>query len=118
MSRSNGVDLSNRALSDAQAVEVQEVLECRAGMRCGGCGRRITFGTKFFSIDPRAETPMQARCACSRPDCSYMEECRPNATGMEMIEFAWLDENGPDAPPARAIVKANERLAAQQQPES
>lgn len=106
-------DLSLAALSDEQARDLQEEIELRNGWRCSGCGRRIKVGFQFTSVDPRdADAPMVRLSACSRDDCGFAEQCRDGATVMELVEFVWLDANGPDAPPARRIVKRNERRAA------
>jgi hypothetical protein len=41
-----------------------------------------------------------------------MEDCRPNATAAEMMEFVWLDPNGSEAPAAKVIVEILEKAAA------
>lgn len=109
-----GVDLGMKGLTDEQAREAQEVLELKAGARCSGCGRRITVGFAFTSLDPRdAEAPVMRIAACSRDDCDFAEEAKDGGTFMEMVEFAWVDANGPDAPPALVITRARERAAAE-----
>lgn len=105
------VDLTARGLSDEQARQVQETIELKQGMRCSGCGRRIGIGMEFTSIDPRADQPVIKLAACSREDCEFMEECREGATVMQMVEYAWPDENGIEAPPAQVIVERNARRA-------
>jgi hypothetical protein len=105
------VDLTIKTISDEEARRVQEMLEHKLGARCNGCGRRITMGLKFTSLDPRDTQPVITMSACNRQDCDFAETCRPGATFMEMIEFAWLDENGPDAPASVSVVKRNEELA-------
>jgi hypothetical protein len=105
------VDLSRVGLSDDEARRTQEMLEHRLGMRCDGCGRRIQIGFKFASIDPRHQSPVLNLSTCTRDDCGYAEQCREGATVMEMVEFAWLDENGPDAPASLHIVERNEMHA-------
>lgn len=118
---SGGRDLSALKMSDEQAAEAQEMLEGELGARCKGCGRRITIGIQFTSIDPRAERPVMRLAACNREDCDFAEQCRDGATYMEMIEFAWLDPAGAGARPAPLIVKQNARrqmlLDAQRQAE-
>lgn len=106
-------DLTLAGLSDAQAQEFQEAIELKNGWRCSGCGRRIGVGFQFTSVAPRdPEAPMVRLSACSRDDCGFAEKCRDGATVMELVEFVWLDENGPDAPAAAIIVKRNEKRAA------
>jgi hypothetical protein len=112
MAKQNGVrDLSALAMSDEQAAEAQEMLEEQLGARCQGCGRRITMGMQFTSIDVRHEKPVQRLAACMREDCDFAEQCRDGATFVEMIEFAWADPAGADARPAPAIVKRANRRA-------
>lgn len=107
-----GVDLSKSKLTDEQVRQAQETMELRAGMRCGGCGRRITMGYQFTSLAPRdAAAPVIRLSACAREDCEYAMVLRDGATVMEMVEFAWLDELGADAPPAKAVVEAKARKA-------
>lgn len=108
-----GVDLSMKALTDEQARDAQEAIELARGARCSGCGRRITIGFAFTSIDPRdAQRPVMQLAACTREDCGFAQEARAGATYMEMVEFAWLDGNGADAPPALVVQRRNERAAA------
>jgi predicted metal-binding protein len=107
-----GVDLSKSKMTDEQARDAQEQMELRSGMRCGGCGRRITMGYQFTSLAPRAvEAPVIRLSACAREDCDYAMVLRDGATVMEMVEYAWLDELGNDAPPAKAVVEAQARSA-------
>lgn len=100
-----GVDLKRAALSDAEAREVQEVLEHQLGVRCNGCGRRVTMGVKFTSLDPRRQPPVMAVVACSREECDFAERARDGATFMEMVEYAWLDASGVDAPVSAAVAR-------------
>jgi hypothetical protein len=107
------VDLAALKLTDDEAAELQEALELQRGMRCHGCGRRITIGMKFTQINVRQEPPVRQVVGCTRDDCSFIERCRDSgATVMEMIEFAWTDEHGADAPAARSITRRNEQWAA------
>lgn len=110
----SGRDLSSAGLTDLQARKVQEEVELRQGMRCSGCGRRITVGFQFTSIDPRASVAIMKLSACARDDCGFAEDCREGATFMEMVEFAWLDEMAADAPAAVVIVERNEQRAARE----
>lgn len=92
-------DLSTAGMSDAQAWRAQAEFELALGMRCHGCGRRISFGLRFVSIDVRdAKAPAVYRVACNRMDCDFAEQCREGADAMEMVEFAWCDELGVDGP--------------------
>lgn len=106
----NGVrDLGALAMSDEMAAEAQEMLELELGARCRGCGRRITAGIQFTSIDPRAEKPVMRLAACVREDCDFADKARDGATFMEPVEFGWLDPAGENARPAPYIVKQNKR---------
>lgn len=110
MAKQNGVrDLGVLKMSDEQAAEAQEMLEEQLGARCMGCGRRITMGMQFTSVDVRHEKPVQRLTACMREDCDFAEQCRDGATFVEMVEFAWCDPAGADARPAPAIVRRNAR---------
>lgn len=112
------VDLGRRktlaTMTDDEARRVQEMLEHKLLARCNGCGRRITIGFKFTSIDPRQEKPVVQLAACTREDCDFAERCRDGAVLMEMVEFAWIDENGADAPASLQVQERNARLAAQE----
>lgn len=99
ISRNGAVDLATKGLSNEQAWKLQAELEMALGMRCAGCGRRVTFGTQFASLDvSEPQRPVMYRASCSRGDCDFMEQCREGATAMKMIEFAWLDEMGAEGP--------------------
>lgn len=117
IAREGVVDLSNAKMSDLQARRLEEDIELAAGQRCSGCGRRIRLGFKFTSVDVRARDPIMKLAACSRDDCDFAAKCRPDATLMEQIEHVWLDENGPDAPPALSVVERNARRVQQTAPD-
>jgi hypothetical protein len=106
-----GVDLGGHRLTDDQAAHRQEKMELTAGMRCWGCGRRISIGFRFSAVSPR-DGEITKLTACSRDDCGYAEALRDDATVMEAVEFAWLDEAGLDAPPARDVLRINDAKAA------
>lgn len=98
-----------KAISDDEARRIQEMLELQAGLRCGGCGRRIALGVRGLSIDPRdGQSPVVQRYACLREDCEEAKRVRDDALAMEMIEFAWPN-GGIDAPAAEVVVTRNER---------
>jgi len=102
-------DLAAAAMTDDQARRVQEMLELQAGLRCNGCGRRITVGFKGISIDPRnPQQPVISHVACTREDCDHAEELARDSLAMEMIEYAW-PQGGQDAPAAEMIVERNRR---------
>lgn len=109
---SRGVDLRGKALTDKQAQTVQEGIELTRGTRCFHCGRRIGMGFRFTSIDPRdLEDPIMQLSACSRNDCEGAQLARQGATYVEPVDYAWLDENGIDAPACkvRRQQSANDR---------
>lgn len=102
------VDLAITSMSDDDAREAQELIELKRGARCSGCGRRITIGFQFVSVDPRdPDRPVMEMAACTRDDCGFAEDAKDGATWMVMVEFAWTDANGSDAPAAGAIVRRN-----------
>lgn len=77
--------------------KAQRIAELAAGMRCVGCGERITLGFRFTQFKPvdrdgRTQVDTVVTQACSLPGCAYAQEVAPHAHVMEMIEFAWLDE--------------------------
>lgn len=104
-------DLSKARMSDEAVRELQGTLEMSQGLRCNGCGRRITQGFHFTSLAPREEAVALRLAACAREDCDYALTCRAGGTYMEVVEYVWLDELGPDAPPTEAFVAAKERKA-------
>lgn len=101
------------------AAKVRKIAELQAGMRCVGCGERVTIGIRFTQFKPvlREGRPFVERhsvTACSRKDCSYASETAPLADVMEMVEFAWLDEQAPreGQPEGSARVEAVARAKA------
>lgn len=103
------VDLTVAGMSEQEARVAQEAIEHELGGRCNGCGRRITIGHRFTSIDVRdPQRPVVRMFACARDDCDFAERCLSGATMMEPIEFAWVDENGKDAP-ASLMVQRRQR---------
>lgn len=107
-----GLDLSRARMTDEEAYEAQGMIEMAQGWRCNGCGRRILTGLHFTSIAAKSPSPVMRQAACTRDDCDYGVECRTGATMIQPVEFAWLDEHGPDAPPTRDFLKARERFVA------
>lgn len=108
------VDLGARAMTDEQAAEIGSELELATGMRCFGCGRRVAMGFRFTSIDPREpERAVMELTACNRQDCDFALHARRGAIAVEMVEYAWLDEAGVDAPAVVRIVARNEQIAAE-----
>lgn len=112
--RSGAVDLARAKMTDEEVYEALAMLEMANGLRCNGCGRRITTGLQFTSFAPREQAPAIRLAACSRADCRYAERCREGGTYMEMVEYVWLDEYGYDAPPSKSFTAAREREAAKE----
>jgi hypothetical protein len=106
------VDLSRARMSDERVLEVQGTLEMAQGLRCNGCGRRITTGFHFTSLAPREDAVAMRLAACAREDCDYAMRCREGGTYMEVVEYVWLDGLGPEAPPTKAFVEAQAKQAA------
>jgi hypothetical protein len=108
---SGGVDLSKQRMTDEQAQHAQEDMELQLGLRCGGCGRRVGMGFRFKSFDVRSDMPIVQLIACVRDDCDFAEQARVDADVMEMVEYAWTDENGVDAPAAQTVAEAHAAAA-------
>lgn len=108
----NAVDLSKARMSDGEVYELQATVEMAQGLRCNGCGLRIVAGFHFTSLAPREERVAMRLAACARDDCDYATKCREGGTYVEMVEYVWLDECGPDAPASQAFVKAAEKRSA------
>lgn len=106
-------DLSRVRLTDEQIAEQQEKLEIAKLLRCGGCGMRIGRGFHFTSMALREESPILQLAACARAECDFATVCREGATYVEQVEYAWLDELGVDASPAKVIRERDERHAAE-----
>jgi hypothetical protein len=94
---SAGIDLSRGRVAslDEQRLE----LERKAGMRCGGCKRRITNGfafTTFVLAETKGAADRLATArtyACSRDDCDYAARVAEHAIELEMLpERVYLDE--------------------------
>lgn len=97
MSR-RAADLRGRvALPPAVAERIAAEAEKQLGMRCGGCGRRISVGLKFTRLDVvagekgRPTVDVQHLAACNGAEgCDYAAKARKGADVMEMVEFVWL----------------------------
>lgn len=97
---SGAVDLGKpRTSLDEQRIE----LERKAGMRCGGCKRRITLGFEFVTfvvVEHRGTADRLATArtyACSHEECDYATICAPNSNAMRPIEWAYPDEHRGEA---------------------
>lgn len=106
MSR-NAADLGGGSIPEALRAKVLGQAEQQLGMRCAGCGERITVGFKFTQIDvvlvegkPVIDAAVLSACN-GAGGCDFANKARADATCMEMIEFVWLD-----APPAEEPVDA------------
>lgn len=94
-----GVDLQAAGMTDEELAAARVMIETKLGMRCNGCGERITVGFRFTSVAPRdTQAPVMQLVACSREECGFAEQARDGATVVEAVEFVWLDESNP--PPA------------------
>lgn len=91
-------DLKAGTLPDDYAKTILAEAEAQLGMRCAGCGRRITTGFEFMQLSPTVVegVPTIDRAALSAcnggpdGDCDFAEKARKHATVVKMIEFAWL----------------------------
>lgn len=101
-------------MTDADVYELQATLEMAQGLRCNGCGMRMLAGFHFTSLAPREDRVALRLAACSRAECGYATKCREGATYVEMVEYVWLDEYGPDAPASKAFEKASAQRAAKE----
>lgn len=81
-----------------QAKKAQEAVEAQAGMRCGGCHRRVD-GTaiELFSVDFRGGPQGQGQAlvlrtvACTREDCDFRERARAMSIAERVVEWHFLD---------------------------
>lgn len=96
MSR-KAADLSRTSVPEKLRVKALRNAEEQLGMRCGGCGERITTGFSFTALEPVmsnggvvVQTLKLAACNGDN-GCDFAPKCREGATAVEMIEFVWLD---------------------------
>ena len=69
--------------------------ERKAGMRCGGCKRRITLGFEFVvfvEAHPGALATSRTYACNGEGGCEYAAIVAQNANAMRPIEWAYLDE--------------------------
>lgn len=94
-----------RSIPEEMQTHMRFIVEGQRGQRCGGCQRRITIGFQFQRVelvmgqDGAPIADIQRLSACNRDDCDFADEARKNADFCEMVEYAWLDEGGPDFMP-------------------
>lgn len=114
--RGGAVDLDSlRAMTPEKQAEGQFYAEMNAGMRCGGCGRRITLGFKFTAfrteyVEGQATAVAIVKSACTRPECDHAGKLQAASSAAEAVEFAWFDEAGADAPVPEAVEKRHEAM--------
>lgn len=94
MKRATPRDLSPEEIPD----EVRADLERGFGMRCMGCGERITVGFEFVRVSA-SHVPGQGHVgrvettyACSRAECDYAPKAAADSCAMRPLEWAYLDE--------------------------
>lgn len=111
MSR-KAADLSRTSVPDHLRVKAMRNAEEQLGMRCGGCGERITTGFSFTALEPVmnaggvvVQTLKLAACN-GENGCEFAPKCREGATTVEMIEFVWLDAEPAVEPEADADTPA------------
>lgn len=103
MSRS-AADLSRTAVPEKLRKRALESAEAELGMRCRGCGQRITTGFEFTALEPVMDSGgvkviTLKLSACNGDNgCDFAQQAREGATAVEMVEFVWLTED--PAPPA------------------
>jgi hypothetical protein len=113
------VDLGAIKLTLEDRAVGQFYAEMKAGMRCGGCGRRIGVGGFRFTafrtevVEGQPTVVAMVKSACARDDCNHADSLKGSADVVEMCEFVWLDEAGEDAPvPDRVVKRHAERVEA------
>jgi len=82
-------------LDPAVAAEIQIEAETKNGLRCFGCGERVTVGFRFTQLQPmlidgKAAVGEGQITACN--ECDFAAKARKVATCMELVEFVWLDK--------------------------
>jgi hypothetical protein len=84
-------------MPETLAAQAQRAAETHKGMRCDGCGLRISGGIRFTRfmpemVDGKPTVTNFVVHACNA--CDYANDARQGAHVAEMIEFVWFDENG------------------------
>jgi hypothetical protein len=98
------VDLGAGPITGKAAEEALRQAETHLGMRCVGCGERVTVGMRFHRLSAVTENGQptirhQMAVACTRDECDFAFRARGEAMAMEMVEFAFLDDP-PEGEPA------------------
>jgi hypothetical protein len=104
----------------AIAEEAKQAAEVRSGMRCQGCGERITRGYEFIRFrvyatpSGKPEVRKQMTYACSRDECDYAMVAAQHSSAMRPVEWAFLDE-GPGAAVVGRLKDAPEPVEPEQE---
>lgn len=84
-------------LTEAEAAEAYKELEVGAGLRCGGCGERVSTGFEFVvtdakKIDGRIKGDYQVLVACpGRDGCGFAGVLAERAVAMREVKQRFLD---------------------------
>lgn len=77
--------------------EGKKFAEQKIGLRCQGCGERITLGFEFVRVtvlrDPATLNRIIRRASaysCARPECDFALEASVDATAVRRIKDEWL----------------------------
>jgi hypothetical protein len=89
-------DLSRRKIEPSTAQRIKAEIE--AGVRCGGCKRRIETGLEFTQFDfwqIKGAFAMSTHrtYACGREDCNYHIVAGREAHMMKPVSYRWLPES-------------------------
>jgi hypothetical protein len=105
----------------AIAEEAKVAAEVQSGMRCQGCGERITSGYEFVRFrvfatpSGKPEVRKQMTYACSRDACDYAVVAGQHSSAMRPVTWAYLDE-GPGADLIRRHAEARAAEIAEAEP--
>lgn len=91
--RGSVLDLSHRIIEPSTAQRV--AAEVDAGLRCGGCRRRIETGLEFGRMEFQTirgsfAASVHRTFACGRDDCDYHKKVGAEAHWMRPASYRWL----------------------------
>jgi hypothetical protein len=91
--RGGVLDLSQRSIEPSTAQRV--AAEVDAGLRCGGCRRRIETGLEFGRMEFQTirgsfAASVHRTFACGRDDCDYHKKVGAEAHWIRPASYRWL----------------------------
>lgn len=114
---SRALDLNTLRGVEKDAAEQMLVdAEEKLGLRCVGCGRRITTGVRFRRLSVEVGeggrpfvASLVVACCLTNEDCVSAGVMRDGATCAEMFEVAWFDGGEEDESSGLAVADAPAR---------